>query len=99
MTCKGEEDAMGIQKINGECIAVLGKGEATSVDYVNSEQREKGFKLTYSNGDKCEIGPRKITHLFRCSEDIDFEIEDVLEMGYSCNYEVIWRSKYACKVY
>ena len=98
MTCNGEEDAMGVQKIGDECVAILGRGQYTGIEYMDKENRN-GFKLTYKGGDKCGPVEREINHYFKCDPKITNDLEAVSEVPGTCSYNVMWRSRYACSNY
>lgn len=92
MTCNGEEDALAIQKIGDDCTAVLARGAYDYIAYLDSDRPKKGVKLVYDGGDPCDIGNRRVEHILKCDEDIDFEIEDVEEIE-TCVYQATWRTK------
>ena len=98
MTCRGSEDALGIQKLDGKCVAVLGRGGAKRVNYEDSKDRSQGFSITYNGGDSegC-FRARVLVHHFKCDESISVELMNAEETE-ACRYEVWWKSKWACKI-
>ena len=95
MTCNGEEDAMAIQMIEGDCISVLARGKASYVEYIDETSPRKGVVVTFDGGDSCEYGYRKVKHILKWDKEIGYEIEDIDESD-SCTYTVTWRTKYTC---
>ena len=48
-------------------------------DYLDKDNREKGFHVTYSGGDYCSelMIDRKTNFVFNCDKNIDFEVRNV----------------------
>ena len=97
MTCNGQEDALAIQKIGDECVAVLARGAFSRISYLDENVPHKGVQLVYEGGDPCDYGNRRVEHVLKCDENIDFEIEDVQETQ-TCVYTATWRTKHTCKL-
>ena len=61
--------------IDGKCTALLGKIPMYG-EYLNENDRHKGFAVVYGGGDFCEEGwmERKTRFEFHCDPSIDFEV-------------------------
>ncbi len=97
MTWNGHEDALGIQKIDGDCVATLARGGYSSISYLDPGKPNKGVKLVYDGGDACELGNRRVEHILKWDDNIHHEIESVEETE-TCTYTVTARTKYTCKL-
>lgn len=97
MTWNGEEDALAIQKVDGDCVAVLARGSYSSISYLDPNKPNRGVKLTYDGGDPCELGNRRVEHILKWDNNIHHEIESVEETE-ACTYTVTSRTKYTCKL-
>ena len=65
--------------MGNECVAVLARGGYDKVEYINPKKRDDGFRLTYTNGDKCGTMPRRVVHHFRCDPNVHQDLESVNE--------------------
>ena len=79
MTCNGEEDAMAIQKIEDDWISILARGKASYIEYIDETSPRKGVVLTFDGGDTCEYGNRKVKHVLKWDDEINYEIEGIEE--------------------
>eukprot|EP00347_Sterkiella_histriomuscorum_P003155 403365383 len=97
MTCGGRDDGIAIQYApNGKCTALLGKIPMYS-DYLDQQDRHKGFSVTYGGGDFCDDNwmERKVKFDFHCDPQIDFEVR-YMDKSKPCEYTFTINTKQAC---
>lgn len=81
-----------------------GKEETAKYALADENDPAAGFKVTYTNGDLCHTNNvnRKTTVVALCEDALELDArvggDQVREIGgaKACNYEIIFRSSYAC---
>ncbi len=75
-----------MNKLGGKCVAMLGKIPMYT-EYLDKEDRHKGFSVIYGGGDFCEEAwmERKTKFEFHCDPTIDFEMR-YMDSSKPCEY-------------
>ena len=86
---------MAIQKVEDDCISVLARGKASHIEYIDEANPRNGVALSFDGGDSWQFGNRKVKHILKWDDEVNYEIENV-EEAESWLYIVTWRTKYTC---
>ncbi|TNV76523.1 hypothetical protein FGO68_gene15890 [Halteria grandinella] len=96
MTCQGWDDGIAVQYgQDGKCVGVLGRAPS-SVSYLESEDKAKGFQVKYIQGDFCgDFMKYREAHFdFYCDQSVDIEVRSLIEEQCTYNFKIY--TKHAC---